>query len=235
MASTFATGVPAATSPSSDGVPPAVRGSRRRRAPGSRWSRGHVLMVLAATVAVLGNLVLLRGDAAQRSVVVAARDLAPGAVVASDDLTTATVPDAGALASLPTEPQALVGLVVTGRVGEGDLLRRSDVAAPTAADARMRHLSLAVPPERAVGGRLRADDRVDVIAVDEGGARYLVTGVRVVAVGAPSAGLGQLTGHHVVVEVDADAALCLAAAVAAGGIDLVRTTGQDGAVAEGCR
>ena len=205
-----------------------------RRLPTTRWSRGHLLMVVAALAAVLGNLALLSGDAATRPALAVAGELTPGDVVTGDDVDVVTVGDGEALDGLARSTDEVVGLVVTSRVAEGELLRHSDVTAPVAGDANLRHLSLAVPAERAVGGRLRPDDRVDVISVGDEGARYLVTGVRVVAVGEPSGGLGTLTGHHVVVEVDADGALCLAAAVSDGEVDLVRTTGQAPATAEGC-
>ena len=85
-----------------------------------------------------------------------------------------------------------------------------------------------------MGGDLRPDDRVDVIGATDDGAVYLVTDVRVVAVGQPAAGLGQLTQHHLVLEVDPAGALCLAGAMAGDQLDVVRSTGQAPVEAEGC-
>lgn len=192
-------------------------------------------MLLAAVVAVLGNLVLLRADTEMATVQAVAADLTVGSVLAADDLVARRVPADDALGGLVHDPRDVVGLVVRNRLVAGDLVRPSDVQSPVASDATVRQLSIPIPAERAVGGLLAPDDRVDVVQVHEGAARWLVTGVRVVRVGVPDAGLGQLTAHHVVVEVDADEALCLATAMAAGGLDLVRSTGQEPLAAEGCR
>lgn len=236
MATMTSAGMPGTTAAAG-----AQRGDERQAAPPprvptprTRLSRGHVLMVVAGLVAVLGNLVLLTGGETSRPAVLAARDLVPGTVVRSGDLSVATVPDDDSLAGLAEDPDALVGLVVTDRVETGDLLRRNDAVEPTAVDREVRHLSVPIPPERAVGGDLRPDDRVDVIGASEEGARYLVTDVRVVAVGQPSAGLGQLTQHHVVLEVDPAGALCLADALDGDRLDVVRSTGQAPVEAEGC-
>jgi Flp pilus assembly protein CpaB len=87
-------------------------------------------------------------------------------------------------------------------------------------------MSVPVGVEHSVGGLVKPGDRVDVITVDGGIPMFVVAGVEVIAVADPSAGgLGQSGGHHLVLSVDADQALQLAAAISAGSIEVVRSTG----------
>ena len=88
-------------------------------------------------------------------------------------------------------------------------------------------MSLPIPAEHAVGGRLVAGDRVDVIAVRDGRATYLVTAAPVLAVpdGDARAGLGALRAFAVTLAVDDAEALRLAAALRTDDLEVIRSTG----------
>lgn len=83
--------------------------------------------------------------------------------------------------------------------------------------------------ENAVGGALAAGDRVDVIDVVDGAARYVVTGALVTRVPSSETAAGIARGaardFYVVVQVDDAGALALAEAAADGKLDVVRSSG----------
>jgi Flp pilus assembly protein CpaB len=103
---------------------------------------------------------------------------------------------------------------------------------------QLGEMSIAVPVDEAVGGRLAAGDRVDVIASGaSGSAHYVAQGLRVLAVAPTSVGgalLEASASYYVVVAVGKKTALRLAAALgsqaaggsAAGGLSLVRSNGE---------
>ncbi len=126
------------------------------------------LLVIAAVVAV-------RGDPEDRrtEVVVAARELPPGHVLGDADVR--RVPRAAdeLPAGAVRESERVVGATLTGGVAEGEVLTELRVVGPRlavvaggAADARIVPIRLADNP---VADVLRAGDRVDVVAYDEGG------------------------------------------------------------------
>jgi Flp pilus assembly protein CpaB len=114
----------------------------------------------------------------------------------------------------------------------GDLLERSDLAAP-ATGAAARSVSFPIDASLAVDGNLAVGDRVDVLASSDDGARsgYVLAGVDVVAVhssnsGPLRAGDGQIT---ITVAVDAAGAQRLASALHGAHLLVVRATGAPAA------
>jgi Flp pilus assembly protein CpaB len=129
----------------------------------------------------------------------------------------------------PASLDRLSGWIATRTIQPGELLSRGDLRAPSAPPA-LRAMSIPVDPSHAVGGALTAGDRLDVIEVDEGGqARYVVSGVEVLAVNRPDSGvIGAAAGSSsLTVAVDARQALRLAAAIRGQRFELVRSTGAD--------
>lgn len=227
-------GIPARTTT----APAGDRGRRRRV--GSRLSTGHVLMIVAGLVAALANLAAIRAGSATVPVLVARADLPLGTTVTPDLLRTVDARlDADVMATL-VSPElvragGLAGAVTATPVTAGSPLRLADLR-PTATDEPgLRRIAIPVRPEAAVGGALAVDDRIDVIQVVDGEARYLVSNARVLA-RAESSGtaLGTMSGFFVTIGVDADTALCLAAAIEAGDLTLVLSTGQEPALVEPC-
>jgi Flp pilus assembly protein CpaB len=143
---------------------------------------------------------------------------------------------------LPTDSPVLDGMVeiddlsgtewVTTRpVADGEPLTDQALAGDIPTNG-LRAMSLPVPREHAAGGDLRAGDRVDVLGVVAGdssgtGVDYVATGVEVLAVAdAQSGAVGSRpTEFSITVAVDGAQARLLARALAAGSVEVVRSTG----------
>lgn len=201
--------------------------TRRRLA--SRFSAGHVVMIVAALVAALLNYSALRARDDSVRIAVAARDIPAGVPVGLDALrfVDARV-DAEVLAALlgPEQAAGVDGWVAATTLAAGEPVRASDLRAPSAPEAQ-RAMSVPIDPEHAVGGALRRGDRVDVITVRDGAASYLVTDAEVLAVpdSGSRGGLGTLSRFSVTLAVDEEIALRLAEALRAGALEVVRSTG----------
>lgn len=174
------------------------------------WTRTVLCRRIAAALLALVAVVLFARDATATDhvrVVVAARDLAPGAQLAPDDVlvaefTPTTVPD-GALGSI----DEVDGHTVAGPVRAGEpitdvrlLSSRLAESAIEASDARIVPVRLG---DSGVTDVLRSGDTVDVLTVDEGDsgdgqqvARVLATKAVVVLVSTESS--GQRNGDPVV-------------------------------------
>lgn len=210
---------PTAKAPPSDGLLSRLR--TRRAAP---------LLLAIAAAAIF--LVATADRSRSVRVVVAAHDLAPGQELARDDVRVVEM-----RASTPFADQMLRaddvdrgGVVLAQPVPEGDPLRRSDLAGGDMASPRA--MSIPVARSNAVGGEIEVGDRVDVVAVDDKGARYVLTGASVLAVASgPSQGglIGDgSTGFYVTVAVpDEQSGLELAAAIDAGKVQIVRAPDVD--------
>lgn len=203
---------------------------RRRRGLRGRVSAGHLLMLLAGIVAVVGNAALLRATDERVPVLVARADLAAGALLDPTALTTVDIAASDGVLATLVRPDDLVGLdgsVLRVEVTSGDLVRQADLR-PAAAPDRRRAMSVPIDASRAVGGRLAAGDRVDVIEVSDGTARFLATDAEVLDVTTDvGSAIGALGGFGVVLAVEAETALDVARALATGSLDVVRSTGAE--------
>jgi Flp pilus assembly protein CpaB len=202
-----------------------------RRALHSRFSIGHVVMLVAGLLGALGTLAALQRADHRVEVLVARHDLVAGTVVDANALRTVKIgADGDALRGLvrATDVSRLVGKVVTEDVAAGRLVAPTDVRAASAG-ATPRSMSFPIDRARALDGQLVAGDRVDLVAVDARNERaaYVATNVEVLRVGGGS-GHGPLTGSDAVtvtIAVDAPSALDVATAVQAKELTLVRSTG----------
>lgn len=198
-----------------------------------RLSAGHVLMLVAGVIGAAATFAVLRAADDTVAVVVARHDLRTGERIAESDLATGRVAaDAALLGHFVRvdDRRELVGQVVIAPTRAGAPMLRQDVRTSAAPDGG-RAVSFAVPVERAVGGVLDAGDRIDVLAVDrDGNVGYALVDAEVLDraqadTGAPiRGGTGDLT---LTVAVDAAGARRLAAAIHAGDITVVRSTGAD--------
>jgi Flp pilus assembly protein CpaB len=198
-------------------------GRRMRR----RLSASHILVALTVVLAFVLNILALQDRSASILVAVADRPISAGSVLSVDMVRLVSISTGfEGLDTLVTQGDipAYSGWVVQRAIPAGGVLDRASLAEPGAPSGR-RSMSLPIPMARAAGGTIVAGDRVDVITVSDGTARYVVAGVDVVSV--PSAGSGAFGApdYHLVVAVDADQALALAGAMELGGIDVVRSTG----------
>jgi Flp pilus assembly protein CpaB len=186
------------------------------------------LIAVVVILAFVLNLLVLQDRSATTLVAMAERSLVAGSTFELDSVRLVPV-DASfeGLGPLIDEEEISEheGWVMARSVPEGGLVGVEDLAAPESAIG-LRSMSLPVPPEHATGGSLSPGDRVDVISVMDGAARYIATGLEVIAVSeAGSGSIGSVTAHHVTVAVESDQALRLAEAMEAGSMELVRSTG----------
>ncbi len=190
-------------------------------------------MIAAGLVAAVTNFALLTIDESPSEVRVVTA-AAPAGTPLSDLATTveqiqldnpeqyllagSTLPDGDLVTAVPLEA--------------GVILRTSDLR--TAVGSVAGAMSIPVSQSRAAGGLLVPGDRVDVIAPrqdggDAGGVEYVVTDVTVLGVSSSGEGLGATgTAYAVTVEVNADQALLISAAIEGGSLDVVRTARGEG-------
>lgn len=155
------------------------------------WARTvHARRAVAAVLVLLAGVLALRGDpaAARTEVVVAARDLQPGQVIAVDDVRTVsvgsgTVPE-GAVAGV----DAIAGRTAAGAVRSGETLTDVRVVGPSLAALATGTTGATSVPVRLsdpdVAALLRPGDEVDVLALGDkaGDVRVLAAGAVVLAV-----------------------------------------------------
>lgn len=144
----------------------------RRFAP-PRWANLRTILglVLFATALLVGRSVLERAKTTV-TVWAAAQDLRQDETLDGDELVPAEVKlPAGVAAAYAGTSEDLRGAILTRPLVAGELIPRAWIATGSAVTAG-RVMTIPVTPEHAVGGGLRAGDRVDVYATfDSGDAR----------------------------------------------------------------
>jgi Flp pilus assembly protein CpaB len=194
-------------------------------------------VVLAVLAAGFGYAAL-QDRSAVTTILVASGFVPAGSAVNADNTRTVTVHASDmALVHGVLSPSSLAGgWVAAVALGTGQPITDSEVIRPSRT-AALGEMSIAVPVQQAAGGKISAGDLVDVIAPSgDGGAYYVAQGLRVLAV-APTSAAGVLgglsTSFYVIVAVDKQTALHLAAALGAQGaggtggqLEIVRSTGE---------
>lgn len=180
---------------------------------------------------MLLTLTIVRAADQTVPVLAVARDVAAGERVGPGDLTVVDVRASGDV--LATLVRAGDRATAVGRVTErdlvaGDLVRVSDLQRNAGDGARA--MSFALDRADALGGRVARGDHIDVLAVnrDGTGAGYVIVDARVIDTDT-GGGSGPLrdTSSRVTITIalDAQQALRLIAAQAAGRVTVVRSTG----------
>lgn len=209
---------------------------RRRGLPGGRAVIGAFL-VAAAAVGIFGAYLSATAAPTTRYVV-AARDLAIGTRLepADVELVAMELPDAQADRAI-SEPEAalvdgLEGLVVLGPLTAGDLVMASQVVDDGDADGAVT-MSFALPAERALAGRIRKGEAIDVIATfpGAGGKAYtevVIRGATVFDVAdAASSGVSGQARTFLVQVADLEAAQRLAYALDVADVQVARSGDPD--------
>jgi Flp pilus assembly protein CpaB len=197
----------------------------------ARLSRGHVVMVVAGITGVVLSFAALQDRPDGVRVAVAAHEIRAGESVSSRDFRGVRVTmDPALLATLvPVATIAnLRGRIAGVTIAAGDIVSRSALR-PRAARSGLRAISIPIDPSRAVGGRLAAGDRVDVLFAGRRAVSIIVADASVLAVDSRGrGGIGETTSPFTVtIAVTARQSQLVAAAVADGNISLARTTGAD--------
>ncbi len=216
-------------------APERARVRRRRPLPGGRAVVGGLLVALSAVGIFAGYLGATADES--RLYAVARSDLALGHRITAGDLDRARLelpPSVHQLAF--ARPDALVGGVVLGPVGRGELLQRSDVLVGGEVSAAGREISFPIEAARAVDGQLRTGELIDVLATYGSGAdaftAVIARGARIAGRSDPTGGLAG-TGEQVVTlsVADTTTTLAIAHAANAGTLSLVRNLSAPDAVA----
>ena len=197
----------------------------------------HLVVVLAGVLGAALTLSALRSADSTTPILVLARDVPADNVVSSGDLTITRIHgDANLMAALfeGIDARKVAGQIWVNTLRRGEPLRRSDVRRAATAD-RGRTVSFSVDVGDAVNGALHTGDRIDVIGVTRDGSSsaYVLTNARVIAIdsGRTNGPLRSSTSRvTVTVGVDAQGALRLVAAQAAGRVVLVNATGAAPAI-----
>ena len=196
----------------------------------SRFSTGHLVMIVAGLVGLLLTVAVLRKADERQPVAVAARNLSPGAVLSESSVRYEQVKmDDSLLGTVlqPDDVKALRDSVAAYPIEAGELIHRRAVR-PAAASGGKRAMSIAIDPARAVNGELATGDRVDVILAGSHEVSIIVADAEVLSVGRPNRG-GAFGGvddkFTVTLAVDERESQLVAAGIAGGDIVVTRTTG----------
>ena len=139
--------------------------SRALRRP-RRFDARAIFGVFLMLFAVGGSIAFWAISSDTRAVLVASRELAAGATLGPDDLGVARVrvDDAIYLAAWPAESlEDVVGKQLAEPVHANALLPRAALSSRPALAAGQLALTIAISPESAVGGRVRAGNTVQVL------------------------------------------------------------------------
>jgi Flp pilus assembly protein CpaB len=190
-------------------------------------------MVFAGVVGVVLSFAVLREREGASSVLVAAREIRAGEVVEPSDFRSVRVTMSAAVlgtVARTSDRERLAGRIAGTTIAEDELVIRR-VLRPRAAPHGLRAMSIPIEPARAVGGRLEAGDRVDVLFAGARAVSIIAADAEVLAVDARGrGGIGESTSPFTVtLAVSTRQSQLVAAALADGELSLARTTGATSA------
>jgi Flp pilus assembly protein CpaB len=192
-----------------------------------RPSLSHILIAVTVILAFGLNYLALQNRDAEVLVAVAVEPIAEGSSLTAEVVR---------FVPLPADFEAVETLFVEDDLGqmEGRILARSipaggliDKGALVDAGVEDGHRAMSIPiaVEHAAGAGIVVGDRVDVITVVDGVARFVASDLAVIAHADTETG-GLSTGsYHLTLAVDEEEALALAEAIASGSLEIVRSTG----------
>jgi Flp pilus assembly protein CpaB len=189
--------------------------------------------LLLMTVAVLGGASLIRTAQARTPALVAAGSVQPGEVIEASDLRVVEISAPTGVAYLPASMRGEIeGRVAAEPLWEGKVLAPESVADAPPLVAGTVAITLLLPPESAVGGEVRAGDRVAVLSSpganeaatnQEGSTTILLTEAPVLSVRQASTAEGE--GLLVTLTLRLEEARAVAEARATGRLDLALLPG----------
>lgn len=209
------------------------RRHRRRRPISERLTLNVVVGLVAALLAFVLAASLLADRREMITVAVALERIPAGTAITSDMLQSTELPADTEFADalVRFDGPELESSVAARTIQAGEPLTESAIGAPGSVTGQ-RVMSIQLESWQAANGELQVGDQVDVIEATREGSKYVLTSAPVVgrSGGSDSGGLvgGTRSGELVIlVEVDSAEALELAAAIEAGTIMVVRSTGAE--------
>jgi len=192
-----------------------------------RPSLSHILISVTVILAFGLNYLALQNREAVILVAIADQPISEGSVLTADALRLVPLAaDFDAVETLLVEDDltAMEGRIFARSIPAGGLI---EVAALVDAGVEDGHRAMSIPiaVEHAAGAVMVVGDRVDVITVVDGVARFVATDLAVIAHAEAEGGGLSAAAYHVTVAVDEEEALALAEAIDAGSLELVRSTG----------
>jgi pilus assembly protein CpaB len=186
-------------------------------------------MAVAGIIGVVLSFAVLREREGETAVLVAAHEIRAGETIIASDFRSARLtltPGVLATVAQVDDRRRLVGRIAGTTIGAGELVTTRTLRR-RAAPHGLRAMSIPIDPSRAVGGRLAAGDRVDVLFAGQQAVSIIVADAPVLAVDARGrGGIGESASPFTVtIAVTAEQSQLVAAAVADGEISLARTTG----------
>ncbi|MFP5255654.1 MAG: SAF domain-containing protein [Acidimicrobiia bacterium] len=185
-----------------------------------------LLGALLVTASGVGLFVAASGDdRGGHEVVVASTDLRPGQVIDPEDLDLVRAELPGSI-DVFANADDLVGRVVLGPIGTGELVQAAAVSQDRPLVERQREVAVTLPRDQVAVGRLRVGDRVDLFVTGDVRTTVVVQGAPVVHLVADD-GSGLSAGRDVrlVVALEQDAAVAaLVHALRTGEVTVVRST-----------
>jgi Flp pilus assembly protein CpaB len=185
--------------------------------------------ILLMFVAIVGGGSVLKAAQSRTPVVVAAEALEPGQVITIEDLRVTDVALEGHVESITgSEISRIVGKIAAEPLYPGKLLTSRSISSGPPMPAGYVSMSIALKPERAIGGNLRSGDHVGIVFTRNPGrpdasSTLLFNEVPVVSTTSRTGGEGELL--IVTLQLRPEEARALAEARNSGEIDLLLLSG----------
>jgi len=192
--------------------------------PGARAIVGGLLVAVAGVCTFVAWQ--QASGPADRSYAVAARPIHPGELLTADDIRFEPIELPAELSAAAfTDASGVEGRVALGPIGDGELVQLGQVSDPGQARPAAE-LSFSIARDRAVDGRLRSGDLVDVFVTDDSGTTAVAEGVQIIDAAERGGGSFASTGELTITVTITDPALRepLIQAVREGEVTLVRST-----------
>lgn len=203
----------------------------KKRLPSGRAVLGGLLVSLAVVAVLVASR--LGEDATFQDVVVASQDLTPGTVIEAQHVDQVRMRLADEADWVVTSPEAVVGSVVLGPVGQNEFIQASNIAAggPEAVPAGLAEVSIAIEASRAPA-RLDSGELVSILATfdDQDGARTTLIADRVVVLSYNTGQGADFGGGDTVLRLgvaDGDVASSIVTAAISGDVSVLGVTGAN--------
>jgi Flp pilus assembly protein CpaB len=190
-------------------------------------------MAIAGIVGLVLSFAVLRAREGETTVLIAAHEIRAGERVSAADFRSVRATLTAGVSATVAHADALHrydGRIAGTTIAAGELVVARTLRRRSAPRG-LRAMSIPIDPARAVGGRLAAGDRVDVLFAGQDAVSIIVADAPVLAVDARGrGGIGESSSPFTVtLGVSARQSQLVAAAVADGEVSFARTTGAPSA------